>query len=714
MTKLKKISFFLIALCSLFLIKDVKAGTLDTSITVNWIPGVYANRKVGGLNYYNQMGYIYANGVLSYCLESTKFITEDVYHSTTDFSSTLTQEQKDYIELIAYYGYGYQNGYYQEFYMAAQELIWEYLEGVDVYFTTGPKGTGDVINIESYKQGILYFIKTHQNLPEFKDQTYYTKEGETFIKQDSHNMIDRYEFNQNYPEIKLENRGIRFQSNRYGVYDFHMHMKVRNPISFLYFKGDSQTIGSFGLNLNNSFHFKIVNEPKEHALKLQKVDEFTNKTVKQAGIQFRIKNMDTGTYLENGKIYETNEEGSFYTKKIGVGNYEVEEITPPKNYYKKDKISFTIDESTPFVGESFYLTFGNEPFRSKIKIQKTGNRITSIIDGEILYQEQPLDGVTFDILAKEDIKDQGYLYYRQDEVVDHLTTNEEGIAESKMLPYGIYCIKEARTKPEFEKDLECHEVILNEPTTKEIEVAEKNLFNERKRTSFELKKEGETLIVEDDKYTYEAKPLKEITFNMYAGSDIVENGQVLLKKDELFKTLTTDEKGYLKLSDIPYGTYYLKEEVLENYEEVSPITFTFDEEHTTHSFKLLNKLKKGKVEIKKVDASTNLPLIGVKIGIYTKNGELIYAGVTDEKGLITLHDLAYGEYYIQEIESLSNYQLNDEKYEFTLDEEHQNFDLLLTNKKIPYPNTTTSTSIYALKSILVFLLGIGLLRRYLA
>ena len=170
--------FLILAVCCMFIgIKRIDAGSYDTRVDIDWLSNVYANRKVGGLNYYNQVGLIYANGVLSYCLESTKFITEDTYHSTSDFSSKLNNTQKEYISLLAHYGYGYPNHLSKEYYMATQELIWEYLEGIDVYFTTESKGNGSIINIDSYKQEILNLVNTHNIYPSFKDKTLTYKEG---------------------------------------------------------------------------------------------------------------------------------------------------------------------------------------------------------------------------------------------------------------------------------------------------------------------------------------------------------------------------------------------------------------------------------------------------------------------------------------------------------------------------------------------------------
>ena len=46
--------FLILAVCCMFIgIKRVDAGSYDTRVDIDWLNNVYANRKVGGLNYYN-------------------------------------------------------------------------------------------------------------------------------------------------------------------------------------------------------------------------------------------------------------------------------------------------------------------------------------------------------------------------------------------------------------------------------------------------------------------------------------------------------------------------------------------------------------------------------------------------------------------------------------------------------------------------------------
>jgi len=60
------------------------------------------------------------------------------------------------------------------------------------------------------------------------------------------------------------------------------------------------------------------------------------------------------------------------------------------------------------------------------------------------------------------------------------------------------------------------------------------------------------------------------------------------------------------------------------------------------------------------------PLEGIKFCVFTKNGKEVKCGTTDSEGHLTFKDLELGEYYVQEIETLENYVLDQTKHEITL------------------------------------------------
>ena len=171
--------------------------------------------------------------------------------------------------------------------------------------------------------------------------------------------------------------------------------------------------------------------------------------------------------------------------------------------------------------------------------------------------------------------------------------------------------------------------------------------------------------------------------------------------------------------NLPYGSYYLKEQVPEDYVDKEEVwEFTFDSDHIYHTFSIKNELKKGSIIIHKTDQDNGQNLENVKFGLYTENGQLIYTGYTNYIGELKFEDLPYGTYQIKELESLSNYQINDQVWTVKVDEQTPKVTLDITNEKIDYPNTTTTyhqdVTRSLLQSILVLGICVGLLKRYVS
>ena len=89
-----------------------------------------------------------------------------------------------------------------------------------------------------------------------------------------------------------------------------------------------------------------------------------------------------------------------------------------------------------------------------------------------------------------------------------------------------------------------------------------------------------------------------------------------------------------------------------------------------------NQRVKGEIKIEKVGNNVQVaeeglilfqePLEGIKFCVFTKDGKEVKCGTTDKDGLLTFKDLELGEYYVQEIETLENYVLDQTKHEITL------------------------------------------------
>ena len=107
----------------------------------------------------------------------------------------------------------------------------------------------------------------------------------------------------------------------------------------------------------------------------------------------------------------------------------------------------------------------------------------------------------------------------------------------------------------------------------------------------------------------------------------------------------------------------------------------------TLSFTFKNYLEKSNFEFSKKDLVTGEPLPNTKIQIFSytddeENGTLIYEGVTDENGNITIKDLFVGNFWLCEVEAPEGYILNPEKMYFEITENGKVVKAEMVNEKI--------------------------------
>ena len=145
----------------------------------------------------------------------------------------------------------------------------------------------------------------------------------------------------------------------------------------------------------------------------------------------------------------------------------------------------------------------------------------------------------------------------------------------------------------------------------------------------------------------------------------------------------TGEDGTVSF-ELRYGDYTVAEfEAPEGYVlDEAPYAFNVKEHGQEISIDMANTKIKGKIVISKVDADTEELLPDAGFRIYDVNGEIIREGRTDKDGNVEF-DLEFGTYYYQEFDAPEGYEVNDEKYEFTITEDGQVVSVIMTNKAIP-------------------------------
>ena len=171
-----------------------------------------------------------------------------------------------------------------------------------------------------------------------------------------------------------------------------------------------------------------------------------------------------------------------------------------------------------------------------------------------------------------------------------------------------------------------------------------------------IKKYGETY---NKNNVFEKEVLKNVKFGLYD-----ENKRLL-------KLSFTNIEGNIIFSELPKGTYYVKEiSSLEGYEINSQYRQVILRENNYKindiNIEFINYLKRGDLTIKKVDASTGLPIKNVMFALL-KDDATIFEGVTNEAGILEVRGLTYGTYFIKEIKAPDGYVMIEDKIEVNID-----------------------------------------------
>lgn len=153
-------------------------------------------------------------------------------------------------------------------------------------------------------------------------------------------------------------------------------------------------------------------------LRIKKIDALTKKPLMNATFVLRdMKNNIIGEYT-------TNDSGIIeFPREIKAGKYKLQETKAPDGYV----LDNTVKSIEVKQGQTLELEIPNQPVRGKIQIVKKAADDSSITKKK---KGALLEGAVFEI------------YNTKLEVVDRITTDSRGVANSVDLPVGIYAVKE--------------------------------------------------------------------------------------------------------------------------------------------------------------------------------------------------------------------------------------------------------------------------------
>lgn len=470
-----------------------------------------------------------------------------------------------------------------------------------------------------------------------------------------------------------------------------------------------------------TYRYLINNANFESFIKVVKKDAETGKTIPYAGAGFQIydpsgnKVTMTFTYPTPTTIdtFYTDADGQLVTpEKLEYGKgYSLVEVQAPYGYVlDSTPVSFDVTEENATQEGTIKLVKVEKPNmaqKGSISVEKTGEVFFGVnVSGEegkdVIYQPvykvKGLAGATYKITADEDVvTPDGTLHYHKGDVVDTITTDEEGTAKSKGLYLGKYTVTETKAPEGMVINKDGHQVELTY-AGQEVAVTETatSFYNERQKVKISLEK----MLEQDETFGIgKNDELKNISFGLYAKEDIVSESGTVIPADGLIEIIGLAEDGTATVAtDLPFGSYYIKEMTTDEHYILNDeqYAFIFDyagQDTETVEIKvndgkpIENKLIYGSVSGKKVDENGEA-LAGAVIGIFKADEtefteEHAFMTVkSGEDGSFAFKKVPYGNWIVKEIEAPEGFVLDGTAHAVTIDWNEQVIEAEITNEYI--------------------------------
>ncbi len=277
------------------------------------------------------------------------------------------------------------------------------------------------------------------------------------------------------------------------------------------------------------------------------------------------------------------------------------------------------------------VTKPNTAQKGVIRISKSGEVFSSVTEADGIYQPvfavKGLAGAIYEITAAEDIiTPDGTLRYTAGEVVDTVTTDETGLAESKPLYLGKYEVREITAPTGYVLNTEVHtaEPCLCRAGGRDHRNRRRLLQRAAERAAVSLNK----VLEQDERFGIGmGGELSAVTFGLFTAEELTAADGSIIPADGLLEIVSVDENGHAVCkTDLPFGSYYLKELSTDGHYILSdkkyPIVFEYTGQDTAlvdikanGGAPIENKLLYGEIHGLKKDEDGS-GLAGALIGLF--------------------------------------------------------------------------------------------------
>ena len=420
-------------------------------------------------------------------------------------------------------------------------------------------------------------------------------------------------------------------------------------------------------NVDLTMNVKFNNQLKTGSIKINKHSEDNQNgdrefTITGNGKTYTIKTGSDGiAILSDIPVYNSNNEKIVYT--ISEKNVPIRYVVPAEQ-----TATLTADATTTKTFKNILKKFTVEVTKQDFKTASAQGNGT-------------LAGAVYGI-------------YRDGELADTYTTDENGYFKTKEYVCGNYTVQEISPSEGY----------LLDKTVYSVGAEAENYFIEHNPLSMTVTEDvikGNIAIIKhsDDGSTQIETPEVGAEFEVYLKSTGSYENAAEIERDYL----TCDENGFAQTKDMPYGIYTVHQTVgWEGTEFIADFDVNISENGQTYRYLINNAKFESYIKVVKVDSETGktIPYEGAGFEIYNADGEkmtMMYSYPTptaidvfytnSEGYLITPEVLPYGEYSLVEVQAPYGYVLDSTPVNFSVSAENAEKENSLSIVKVEKQNT---------------------------
>lgn len=562
----------------------------------------------------------FANGQEAYCIEPGIMLAHgDVLRSDViDVWNSFSYEQQNAIKLALLCGRAGNSSHLpgtpscQQ--TATQMLIWEFVTGARQPSPPYTRGNDEIYTclvsngqnaeIGQIYDTILSYMLSYMTLPSFMTAVSTTApqeelpyDGSTYslTLTDTNNVIGNYSFSASDTAVSVEVSGNQLI--------LRSASPLSAPVTVVATRNSAYTAAStftpYGSTTRQDIvvgveavggmtgYLTLKANHKEFRITVTKEDGLTGTAQGDGTLAGAVYGLYHGDTLIETCTTDAN--GQFTTGYYEAGEgWTIREIAPSPGYLL-DMTVYPVPataDQLPAIKNDLTLTVKENPILGRFSISK-------LAVNSAAGTEAPETGATFEVFPKS----AGSYEAAAESERDILTCGENGTAQSKLLPYGVYIIRQLSGWEGYVLDTTLHEV---------------NITSDGETVSLSIRNEiykGSLTIQKVDKDSGQALPDARFRLLDSTGNPFAEG--------------MTDANGILLFENIPFGDYYLEElEAPDGYKaDTTPYVFSVTADGQKIEIRRENTRIPGSVTVAKTDSSGN-PIPGAAFRLeYSEDGE---------------------------------------------------------------------------------------------